>query len=115
MIGIYPTEYNISAALESGNLESVPATRRLPAGRMTKLEFVLADKAAVAASAAANTPAGKAEAERGPSSASRSTRASRPRTPATTMQAIAKFNESIALIPTCGDVLQEHRLFRTCR
>ena len=102
LIGIYPTEYNISAALESGNLEAVPATRRLPAGRMTKLEFMLADKAAVAASAAANTPAGKAEAERRAKLGKSFDEGVAASNAGQHEQAIAKFNESVGLVPTCG-------------
>ena len=59
IIGIYPTEYNISAAHEANNLESPPARMRLPAGRMSNVELLLADKAAIAAAAAAATPARK--------------------------------------------------------
>jgi tetratricopeptide (TPR) repeat protein len=102
LIGIYPTEYSITASLESGNLEAVPTNRRLPAGRMTKLEFVLADKAAIAASASANTPAGKAEAERRAKLGKSFDEGVAAANAGQHDQAIAKFNESIALVPTCA-------------
>jgi tetratricopeptide (TPR) repeat protein len=62
LIGIYPTEYDITAALASANLEALPAKMRLPAGQMSKIELNMNDKALVARSAAAATDAGKAEA-----------------------------------------------------
>jgi tetratricopeptide (TPR) repeat protein len=62
LIGIYPTEYDITAALTSANMEAMPSKMRLPAGQMSKIELNLADKALLARTAAAGTEAGKAEA-----------------------------------------------------
>jgi tetratricopeptide (TPR) repeat protein len=62
LIGIYPTEYDITAALTSANMEAMPAKMRLPAGQMSKIELNMNDKSLIARSAAAATDAGKAEA-----------------------------------------------------
>ena len=62
LIGIYPMEYDISAALTSANLEALPAKMRLPAGQMSKIELNMNDKSLIARTAAAGTEAGKAEA-----------------------------------------------------
>jgi tetratricopeptide (TPR) repeat protein len=64
LIGIYPTEYTITASLPSANQESLPATMRLTPGEISKIELNLNDKKAIAAAetAAAASPAAKAEA-----------------------------------------------------
>jgi tetratricopeptide (TPR) repeat protein len=102
LIGIYPTEYDITAALTSANLEAVPSKMRLPAGQMSKIELNMADKALLARTAAAATDAGKAEAavraklgkafEEGVAAANAGNHD----------VAIAKFKESLAISEKCA-------------
>jgi tetratricopeptide (TPR) repeat protein len=102
IIGIYPTEYNITAAHEANKLESPPVKMRLPAGRMSNVELLLADKAAIAAAAAAATPAGKAEAEARAKMGKVFDEGVAAVNSGNHDAAIQKFNEAIGLMPTCG-------------
>jgi tetratricopeptide (TPR) repeat protein len=102
IIGIYPTEYNISATHEANNLESPPARMRLPAGRMSNVELILADRAAIAAAAAAATPAGKAEAEARAKMGKVFDEGVAAANSGNHDVAIQKFNEAIGVMPACG-------------
>jgi tetratricopeptide (TPR) repeat protein len=101
LIGIYPTEYDITAAQASANLESLPSRMRLPPGQMSKIELTLNDKAAIARTAAATTAAGKAEAAIRAKLGKSFDEGVAASNAGQHDLAISKFKESLAISPNC--------------